>query len=105
MARASENPMTRRTWLWPTCALVGGMVGWVVAISGCLNPRPEDFPSRSDSEPSRDLAVPGAVETCGDNPQLAGCDPAEGNAVGLEPEGAADTDAASPLDAGVDAGP
>jgi hypothetical protein len=65
-------------------------------MPGCLNPRPEELPSTLETV----AIVPGSDdgpvrETCGDNPYLAGCAPADpiagesGNSTPVPPSPAA----------------
>jgi hypothetical protein len=57
------------------------LLAGLIAIPGCLNPRPEEDPSAANVEPAddSDVASPAASgpirETCGDDPLLAGCQP------------------------------
>jgi hypothetical protein len=66
--------------------VLGVLLAGLVAIPGCLNPRPEEDPSAldladpvDDSVGSNDGDAPEAAEpireTCDDNPLLAGCEP------------------------------
>ena len=54
-----------------------GCLPLVASFSGCLNPRPDDYPSGSsgDSDSSNDTPVVVERETCEDNPLLAECAP------------------------------
>jgi hypothetical protein len=79
----------------------------LVAIPGCLNPRPEEDPSALQLEPGGDLAPAADTpaperETCEDNALLAGCEPPpsavdNGNAGSPPP---ASEEPAEPADAG-----
>lgn len=114
----------------PWAALVvslGVLLAGLVAVPGCLNPRPEEDPSALDAaDPRGDGAVgndDGAAdpldaerETCDDNPALSGCEPPSASpgagsvdepppAQAESPADVADAGAPSENDAGgVDAG-
>ena len=99
--------------MWGTlAALAGVLLAGLVAIPGCLNPRPEEDPSAlelaepaGDGNVSEDDAAPQPDverEACDDNPLLAGCQPSS-----PAPGGSVDSPApseespAEPADAGV----
>jgi hypothetical protein len=54
-------------------AVVAVGIAALIAIPGCLNPRPEELPSSQNTSVT-DPGLPGPVrETCADNPYLGGC--------------------------------
>ena len=110
----------RRTPSWAALgAVFAVLLAGLVAIPGCLNPRPEEDPSAleldtpPDSEPSATAPAPGESpvrETCEDNGLLAGCEPpSSDNGASLPPASSEpptpDAGVPSAADAGrVDAG-
>lgn len=78
-------PNEQRAPVWAALgAAFGVLLAGLVAIPGCLNPRPEEDPSaleladpEADSSASRDDVAPSAAdpvrETCDDNPLLGEC--------------------------------
>ena len=88
-------------------ALLAVLLAGLVAVPGCLNPRPEEDPSALELEsPSDSPGVDNAPEasappreTCDDNELLAGCEaPSPAYPDALPP--ASDEPSANPADAG-----
>jgi hypothetical protein len=120
--RATERlPTTRRATGALTAAFAfAAALGIVLGPPGCLNPRPEEDPSRSGGGQGDVAVTAPSAETCDDNPLLAGCVPSpEAPADGVDdgdqettPAPSSDApgvnapeqDAGVPPDAGADAG-
>jgi len=113
-----QQPGSWRPWKQqraPGWAVLGAVLGLLlaglVAVPGCLNPRPEEDPSAlelADPADPTDVSAddaPGAQdidrESCDDNPLLGGCEPSPspGANVGAPPP-ASEEEPAAPADAG-----
>lgn len=93
-------------------AVVGVLLAGLLAIPGCLNPRPEEDPSALElADPqdantgSADGDVPVASEaereTCDDNPLLSGCEPVPASpGANVDGPPPASEEPAAPADAG-----
>jgi hypothetical protein len=55
--------------------VITAAVELLIFIPGCLNPRPEELPSRESTQPVAPEPAPVPDrESCGDNPLLGGCE-------------------------------
>jgi hypothetical protein len=114
--RGPQRPPTeRRAPGWAVLgAVLGVLLAGLVAIPGCLNPRPEEDPSAleladpaggsavSENGPAMEAADP-IRESCDDNPLLSGCEPPSPTpgAGGVDaPPPASEGPPAAPADAG-----
>ena len=101
----------RRGPAWAALGVVlGVLLAGLVAIPGCLNPRPEEDPSAleldepqgdTDVSGNDDLAAPAdpARESCEDNALLSGCEPASPPAPGSAESPPPPNEEGSPADA------
>lgn len=64
--------MTHRSRYWLVCSSL-------TALAACLNPLPDDSPSRADDAPSAEPLVPGETRPEGSNAEGDGSDPSGGS--------------------------
>lgn len=77
MAAQLNQSKTRRAWL----ACAASSVALLLVVWGCLNPRPDDYPSRGNTNPIDVPEPPSGEDFCDRNPLAQDCDDSGGNAL------------------------
>jgi hypothetical protein len=75
MAAPTHPTRSRRSWFIPACAALGVAL-WLVVIEGCLNPRPDDYPSNNNLEGNVEAPDPPGQndDDCSGNPLQQDCE-------------------------------
>ena len=100
MTAPTHRPQPRRSWFAPAVATLGVVLGLIV-VEGCLNPRPEEYPSGADPDSEATGPAPTFGEDCTSSPLADDCDD---EAPMLEPPAVEGPDMALGMDPGADAG-